>query len=93
VSTQTAQIPLFVLWFGVNLLSRKYQFWKRGALPVLLFIPGIIYQKLNIQNNPCQKKWMLSPDPISYVFSSASFYEDGVDHFGFLTYISDRQMK
>lgn len=38
----------------------------------------VINQKLHyIHNNPCSKKWTLSPDPVSYQHSSAVFYETG----------------
>jgi REP element-mobilizing transposase RayT len=85
--------PAVLKRFEVNRLTRKYQFWKRDSLPVKVFTPEIIYQKLHyIHNNPCHKKWMLSPDPVSYEFSSASFYEDGRDKFGFLTHIGERIM-
>ena len=43
-------------------------------------------QKLDyIHFNPVSGKWVLAKDDLSYYFSSARFYENGVDDFGFLT--------
>jgi putative transposase len=42
-------------------------------------------QKLDyIHFNPVRGKWRLAKDDISYYYSSARFYETGVDEFGFL---------
>jgi hypothetical protein len=69
----------------------NYQFWKRNSLPIILYTPEVIYQKLDyIHNNPVQGKWMLANSPIEYKYSSAKFYETGIDDFGFLTHIGDR---
>jgi hypothetical protein len=37
-----------------------------------------------IHFNPVGKKWLLSVDDLGYHFSSARFYENGIDEFGFL---------
>ena len=37
-----------------------------------------------IHYNPVGGKWHLSKDDIGYYYSSARFYETGVDDFGFL---------
>ena len=37
-----------------------------------------------IRNIPVNKKWQLVKDYLSYHFSSARFYETGIDEFGFL---------
>ncbi len=77
--------------FKVDSETRRYHFWKRDALPVILYTPNVIYQKLNyIHNNPVQGKWMLADSPIEYKYSSARFYETGIDEFGILTHIGDR---
>lgn len=45
-------------------------------------------QKLDyIHNNPVNGKWQLADDYFSYHYFSASFYETGVDEFGYLTNI------
>ncbi|HSZ26133.1 MAG TPA: hypothetical protein VK766_10455 [Cytophagaceae bacterium] len=77
--------------FKVDIETRNYHFWKRNPLPVILYTPEVIYQKLDyIHNNPVQGKWMLAKSPIEYKYSSARFYETGIDEFGFLTHIGDR---
>ena len=41
-------------------------------------------QKLDyIHFNPVSGKWQLAKDDLSYHFSSARFYENGKDEFGF----------
>ena len=83
--------PGFMSRFRVDSDSRKYQFWQSHALPFHLFSPRLVYQKLEyIHNNPVQGKWMLADSPIDYPYSSASFYESGVDSFGMLTHIGER---
>lgn len=83
--------PAVLTYFEVNAQTRKYQFWQRDALPVHLYTPAVIFQKLDyIHNNPVQGKWLLASSPIEYKYSSANFYETGVDEFGFLTNIGER---
>ena len=43
-----------------------------------------------IHQNPLQEKWNLAQTPEKYYFSSAQFYEEGIDNFGFLTHYRDR---
>ena len=77
--------------FKVDIETHNYHFWKRNPLPIILYTPDVIYQKLNyIHNNPVQGNWMLSKSPIDYKYSSARFYETGIDEFGFLTHLGDR---
>lgn len=40
-----------------------------------------------IHVNPVKGKWSLAKDDISYFYSSAKFYESGLDNFGFLNNI------
>ena len=83
--------PQFLPYFEVDLPTRKYQFWQRDSLPVHLYSPSVIFQKLDyIHNNPVQGKWLLASSPLEYTYSSASFYETGVDEFRFLTHIGER---
>jgi hypothetical protein len=83
--------PLVLEQFKVESNTKDYHFWKREALPFHLYTPELIYQKLNyIHNNPCQGKWMLASNPLEYKFSSAKFYETGIDDFGFLSNIGNR---
>jgi REP-associated tyrosine transposase len=73
--------------FKVNAKDRQYQFWERNSLSIDLWSPAVFVQKLNyIHNNPLQEKWQLADVPENYKYSSAGFYERGVDEFGILTH-------
>lgn len=77
--------------FAVEEVNKSHSFWQRDSLPVELFNPNVIYQKLDyIHHNPCRGKWMLVDNPLEYPFSSFEFYETGKDRFGFLTHIGER---
>jgi hypothetical protein len=39
-----------------------------------------------IHNNPVQERWNLADSMEEYKYSSARFYETGVDEWGFLTH-------
>jgi putative transposase len=66
--------------------DREYQVWERNALSIDLYHSTILLQKLSyIHCNPIQDRWGLSQTPEAYKYSSARFYEDGVDDWGFLT--------
>ncbi len=78
--------PLFLEEFKVNLKDRKYQLWKRNPLSIEIYTDAILEQKLNyVHNNPLSKKWNLALQPKDYFYSSALFYETGIDNFGFLS--------
>ncbi len=71
----------------ITAADRKHQVWKRNSLSIDLFTEKVFLQKLNyIHNNPVQPKWRLSDLPENYRFSSAKFYETGVDEFEILTH-------
>ncbi len=70
--------------------DRAYQFWERNPLPVEIFSPEVAIQKLNyIHRNPLQEKWNLAKEPEDYYYSSAKFYQTGIDDFGILTHYSE----
>jgi REP element-mobilizing transposase RayT len=70
--------------------DRKFHFWERRPRSIQVLSYEIAMQKLEyIHRNPCHEKWSLSAETISYKYSSASFYEKELDHFGFLTHISE----
>lgn len=76
--------------FEVNKSDRKYQFWERNTLSTDLYKHQTFMQKLNyIHHNPMQGKWSLCTSPEAYHYSSALFYETGVDNWGFLTHYAD----
>ena len=71
--------------FKVNKYDRNYQIWKREPLSIELFTPDVFIQKLGyIHNNPVRAG--LCSYPEEYHYSSAKFYETGVDEFGMLSY-------
>jgi len=69
----------------VKAADRKRQVWKRNSLAIELTTDFMFKQKLEyIHNNPIQPKWKLSTLPENYVYSSAEFYESGIDRFNIL---------
>ena len=74
----------------VKAADRKQQVWERNPLSIELFTEDVFIQKLNyIHNNPLQPKWSLCKKPEDYFYSSAKFYETGIDDFGLLTHYKD----
>ena len=43
-----------------------------------------------MHNNPLHERWNLAERPEHYFWSSARFYDTGVDEFGFLTHYMER---
>lgn len=71
----------------VKAADRHFQVWERNSLRIDLYAEKIFLQKLNyIHHNPIQEKWKLADIPENYRFSSAAFYETGVDEFTILTH-------
>lgn len=82
--------PAVLEKFRVNAKDRQYQLWERNPLSVYLYSVAVTEQKLQyIHNNPLQEKWQLTDLPEKYSFSSASFYHQNQDTFGFLTHYLD----
>jgi REP element-mobilizing transposase RayT len=74
-------------WFLVNAADRKYQFWERNPLSIDLRSPAVFMQKFDyVHNNPLQDKWKLAEFPEDYKYSSARFYESGMDEFNLITH-------
>ena len=72
-------------YYEVNKTNKKHKIWERDSLGVEIYSREIAKQKLNyIHFNSVTGKWKLSKDDLYYYFSSAKFYETGVDDFGFL---------
>ena len=84
--------PNVLTHFKVSDNERSYRIWQRDALGVLMDSRNKLEQKLDyLHENPLQEKWQLVQSPEEYRWSSARFYEDGVDGlFGFLTHYRDR---
>jgi REP element-mobilizing transposase RayT len=69
-----------------NKVDRLFQFWKRGPLAIPLTSEKSFIQKLDyMHSNPLQQKWQLVDIPEDYKWSSARFYETGVDEFEIIT--------
>ncbi len=82
--------PTLLNEFIVNRTSRQYQYWQRDSLPILLYTPSVIMQKLDyIHNNPLQRKWQLASIPEEYPYSSAAYYSNGQDPFGIVSHIGE----
>ena len=81
----TIDDPVFLEEFKVNKYDRTYQLWKREPLGTELFTPSVLLQKLEyIHNNPVRAGLCTYPE--EYHYSSAKFYEKGIDDFGMLTH-------
>jgi hypothetical protein len=69
--------------FLVKAKDRRYQFWERNSLSVDLYTRQVFDQKLSyIHWNPV--KAGLCKLPSDYRFSSANYYQWGIDEFGLL---------
>ena len=69
----------------VNAANKKHKIWQRDSLGIEIYSVKVAKQKLEyIYNNPINRKWQLAQDYLSYHYSSARFYETGIDEFGFL---------
>jgi putative transposase len=74
----------FLSQLKVNAKDRNYQFWERNPLGIDLYTHDVFIEKLNyIHWNPI--KAGLCKLPEEYKYSSAKFYEGGLDDFGILT--------
>jgi putative transposase len=87
---KTNTLDLKLNHFIVNKPDRKFQIWQRNPLSVLLYDNNVLHQKLDyIHQNPLQDKWLLAKTPEEYKYSSANFYETGIDIFDLLSHIYD----
>jgi REP element-mobilizing transposase RayT len=66
--------------------ERKHRFWQRDPLAVCMDSQGKVEQKLDyLHLNPLQEHWNLASKPEDYKWSSAKFYETGIDEFNITT--------
>lgn len=78
--------PALLSDFYVNAKDRIFQFWERNPLTVDLFTDYVLEQKIDyIHDNPVKAGFASYPE--DYHYSSASFYETGIDRFHMLTNI------
>ena len=72
--------------YKVDTTDRAYNFWKRDPLAISMTTEKNFLQRLNyIHNNPLSPHWQLATLPEEYRWSSAKFYELGIDEFGIVT--------
>ena len=72
-------------FYEVNAANKKHEIWQRDSLSIEILSRGFAKQKIDyIHFNPVSGKWNLAKDYLDYYYSSARFYETGVDEFGFL---------
>ena len=80
--------PVWLPELKVEVANKQYEFWQRDALAFPLFSRAVISQKIDyVHLNPVSGKWQLVGSSINYRFSSAAFYDHGVDEFSLLTRI------
>ncbi|MGG9972000.1 hypothetical protein ACQ33O_09430 [Ferruginibacter sp. SUN002] len=71
--------------YEVTAANNKHEIWQRDSLSIEIYSRKVAEQKLDyIHNNPIRGKWQLAKDDLDYYFSSARFYENDIDEFGFL---------
>jgi REP element-mobilizing transposase RayT len=80
--------PKILEHFRVNAKDRGYQFWERNALSIELRSHNVFLQKLGyVHWNPVRAGLCTLPE--QYKYSSARFYETGIDNWGFLKHYRD----
>lgn len=71
--------------FRVNAANKKYEFWQRDPLAILIKSRKMAMKILNyIHFNPLKGIWQLVKDPSEYTYSTASYYELGQTRFSFI---------
>ena len=71
--------------YEINAANKKHEIWQRDSLSIEVYSRAVAKQKLEyIHFNPVSGVWQLSKDDLNYHYSSARFYESGIDDFGFL---------
>ena len=79
--------PKILEEYYVGAKDRKYQIWERNPLTSRLTSIELVEQKINyIHSNPIRGNWNLAEEITEYKYSSARFYYEGIDDWGFLTH-------
>ncbi|MGN7784735.1 transposase [Niabella sp. 22666] len=80
--------PELLKSFFVGAADRAYQFWERNPLSIELRNHAVYRQELDyVHLNPVRAG--LCKYPEEYLYSSARFYETGIDDWGFLSHHLD----
>jgi putative transposase len=83
--------PTALLGYKKNDQERKHRFWQRDPLAVCMDSKEKFEQKLDyIHFNPLQDHWNLANRPEEYKYSSARFYDSGIDEFNIVTDYRER---
>lgn len=83
--------PQVLVQFQTDDGERRHRFWQRDPMAIVMDSRKKVEQKIDyIHNNPLQPHWQLAKRPEEYAWSSAAFYETGVDTAGVLTHYMDR---
>ena len=70
----------------VQTSDRKHQVWERNALRIDIYSEKVFQQKMTyIHKNPFAKRWKLARFPEDYKYSSARYYQQGIDTCGIVT--------
>ena len=76
--------------FAVDARNKLYEFWRRDAPALFLNSEQMAMQKLiYVHHNPLAAHWQLAHAAADYPYSSAAYYESGIDRFGFLKNIHE----
>ena len=72
--------------YKIQKTDRSYNFWKRDPLAISMTSEAAFLQRLNyIHKNPLSHRWNLAATPEEYRWSSAKYYELGIDEFGIIS--------
>ena len=72
--------------YKIDKTDRSYNFWKRDPLAISMTSEAAFLQRLNyIHKNPLSPRWNLAATPEEYRWSSAKYYELGIDEFGIIS--------
>ena len=84
------QNPSLLNDYLVNETERKFRFWQRDSLAILMDSKEKVLQKIGyIHENPLQEKWRMVENESDYKWSSAIYYTTGIDDFNLITHISE----
>lgn len=83
--------PQILPYFVEKTKERNHRFWIRDPLAILMDTKQKIEQKIDyIHLNPLVEKYNLAEKPEDYRWSSAKFYETGIDKFNLLTHYGEK---
>lgn len=79
--------PAVLSHFEVDAEKHLYNFWEKKHQSTPLYSPFDWQETIDkIHETPTSKKWLLADLPKNYPYSSAKFYEHGIDDFGIISH-------